>query len=138
VNLTACFGLSFNGNCEEAFEFYARCLDGKLAYMLHWGESPMAADAPPEWGGKVFHARLTIGGIDLTGADAKPGTYEAPRGFSVLIGMEDPAEVERVFHALAEGGTVGMPLQETFWAKRFGAVTDRFGLSWTLNCEQAS
>jgi len=135
--MTACFGLSFDGNCEAAFELYARTLNGKLVYLLRWGDSPMAKDAPPEWAGKIFHARLTIGGIDLTGADTLPDKYEAPRGFSILIGIPDPDEVERAFHALAEGGSVTMPLQETFWAKRFGAVTDRYGLPWTINCEQA-
>jgi PhnB protein len=69
------------------------------------------------------------------GADAPPGRYEAPKGFSVSIGIKDPVEAERIFHALAEDGTVQMPIQKTFWASRFGMLVDRFGIPWMVNCE---
>jgi len=136
MNLNPRIGLSFDGRCEAAFQFYERCLNGKIVFMLRWGESPMATDAPAEWKGKILHASLVIGDTTLLGADALPGSYESPRGFSVLLSPQDPDETERLFGALAEGGTVRMPLQKTFWASRFGAVTDRFGVPWTLNCEK--
>ena len=104
--------------------------------MLRWGESPMAKDAPAEWRGKICHATLVIGDTALAGADVLPGSYESPRGFGLLLSLDDPGEAERLFCALAEGGTVRMPLQETFWAHRFGVLTDPFGLQWDINCEK--
>src|SRR5437016_3379977 len=137
MNLSPRIGLTFDGQCEAAFKFYERCLDGKIAFMLRWGESPMAKDAPVEWSGKIFHARLDIGDTALLGADVLPGTYESPRGFGLLLSPEEPAETERLFHTLAENGTIRMPLQETFWARRFGVVTDQFGIQWDINCENS-
>jgi PhnB protein len=98
----------------------------------------MAKDAPAEWQQKIMHARLAVGDTELLGADALPGTYESPRGFSILISPSTPAEADSVFHTLAANGIVGMPLQETFWTSRFGVVTDEFGITWTINCEKAA
>src|SRR6266849_5426847 len=137
MNLNPRIGLSFDGQCEAAFKFYEQCLNGKITFMLRWGESPMAKDAPAEWRGKILHARLVIGDTALLGADALPGSYESPRGFSVLLSLDDLGETERLFGALAENGTVRMPLQETFWAHRFGVVTDQFGIAWTINYEKS-
>jgi PhnB protein len=137
MNLNPRIGLSFDGQCEAAFKFYERCLNGKIAFMLRWGESPMAKDAPAEWRGKIFHATLVIGDTALLGADVLPGSYESPRGFGLLLSLDDPGETERLFSALAENGTVRMPLQETFWAHRFGALTDQFGIPWDINYEKS-
>lgn len=124
--------LSFDGQCEAAFRFYERCLGGSITFLLTWGDSPMAKDAPPDWAAKVLHASLSLGGLVLAGAD--PLHYERPQGFTLLLGLTDSGDAERIFNALAEGGTVGVPLQETFWASRYGWVTDRFGIPWTINC----
>ena len=130
------FSLTFDGRCEAAFKFYERCLGGKITFMLTWGDSPMAKDAPPEWGGKILHTTLTVGEIHLHGVDVVHGAYQAPRGFSILLGTGELGDAEKVFHALAENGTVRVPLQETFWALRFGSVTDQFGIQWEVNCEK--
>lgn len=127
--------LSFNGQCEAAFRFYEQRLDGTIAFMLTWGNSPMAADAPPGWDAKIAHATLKIGDTDVAGSDVPSDRYEQPRGFQVVLGMDDPVAAEHVFHALAENGTIAMPLQQTFWAKRFGVVIDQFGIPWSINCE---
>ena len=127
--------LTFNGHCEEAFRLYERCLRGEITFLLKWGDSPMAKDAQPEWSGKVLHASLTIGDTVFSGGDVL--LYEPPRGFAITLGLSDPAEAERLFDALAENGTVTVPLQETFWALRFGSVIDRFGIPWSINCEKA-
>src|SRR5262249_25197561 len=124
MNLNPRIGLSFDGRCEAAFRFYERCMNGKLEFMLRWGESPMAKDAPAEWRDKILHARLVVGDTALLGADALPGTYTAPQGFSVLLSLNDSVETDRLFNALAENGTVSMPLQETFWARHFASVVD--------------
>ncbi len=128
--------LLFDGQCEAAFRFYERCLDGKIVTMLPHRGSPMADQTPPERLDHIMHARLTVGDKVLMGSDAPPDHYEAMKGFSVTLGIEDPAEAERIFHLLAENGTVRMPIQKTFWALRFGMLVDRFGTPWMINCEQ--
>jgi PhnB protein len=105
--------------------------------MLRHGESPMAEQVPPEWRDRIMHARLVVGDKVLMGSDAPPDHYEQPRGFSVSIGIDDPGEAERIFQAMAEKGTVRMPLQKTFWALRFGMLVDQFGIPWMVNCEGA-
>jgi PhnB protein len=135
MKLSPSLSLVFDGQCEAAFTLYARALNGTFAFMLTWGDSPKAADVPPEWGAKLYHATLNIGGVVITGGDVAPGTYQAPRGFSIALDMDDAAGADRVFQALSEGGRIDMPLQQTFWAKRFGVFVDRFGIPWTINCE---
>lgn len=129
--------LTFNGQCEAAFKFYEQCLGGKIVMMMTHGDSPMAEQTAEAWRDKILHAQLTIGDIVLMGSDAPPDYFEKPQGFSVNLQFEDIAETERVFQALAEGGTVRMPIQETFWAKRFGMFVDRFGTPWMVNCSEA-
>ncbi len=72
------------------------------------------------------------------GSDSPPAQHERPQGFAISLSVNDPAEAERIFQALAENGTVNMPLQQTFWATRFGMLVDQFGTPWMLNCEQAA
>ena len=127
--------LAFNGQCRAAFELYQRVLGGKIEMMLTHGESPMADKTPPEWRERIMHARLIVGEQALMGADSPPEYYEGNKGFSVSIGVENTATAERVFNGLAEGGTVRMPLQKTFWAASFGMLIDRFGIPWMINCE---
>lgn len=129
--------LSFNGKCEEAFRFYERCLGGKITVMLTYGESPAAAQTSPEGHNRIIHCTLSLGEQRLTGADVLPGHYEKPQGFSVFLNV-DTADGERIFNELADDGTVQMPMQQTFWAERFGMVIDRFGTPWIVNCRRSS
>jgi PhnB protein len=129
--------LYFDGQCEAAFKFYEKCLDGKIEGIFPFGASPMAKDVPADWQNKVMHATLVIGDQTLMGADAPPDRYQKPEGFSVSIGLKDVAKAERIFKSLSEGATVTMPIQETFWAARFGMLTDQFGIPWMINCEKA-
>jgi PhnB protein len=128
--------LVFDGRCQEAFQFYEKLLGGKIVSLFPHRGSPAEGHVPPEWLDKIMHARLSIGDNLLMGSDAPPDRFKPPQGFSVNISIADPAEAERIFHALEEKGTVGMPIQETFWALRFGMVTDRFGIPWMINCEK--
>ena len=130
--------LFFKGDCEEAFRFYERVLGGRIVAMLTHEGTPSAEHTPAEWRSKIIHARMVVGDQVLMASDAPPGHQEdAMKGFSINVGVDDPAEAERIFHALAEGGTVRMPIQETFWAVRFGMLVDRFGTPWMVNCEKA-
>jgi PhnB protein len=97
-------------------------------------DAPTAAQMTPEWRGKIRHACLLVGTREFMGADRRPEAYEVPKGFSVLVGFINPAEAERVFQALTVGGTVTAPFGETFWAQRFGMLTDQFGIPWMINC----
>ncbi len=130
--------LLFNGDCEEAFKFYEQCLGAKIEGMITNGESPMAAETPPERHNKILHARLTLDGQTLMGSDAPPERYDEPTGIWVSLGIEKREEAERIFGALSENGKMVMPIQETFWAIRFGMVIDRFGIPWMVNCERAA
>ena len=128
--------LLFNGQCEAAFKFYEQCLGGKIEGMFPYAGTPAEEHVSPEWRNKIMHARITVDTCVLMGADAPPDRSDGPaRGFSVHLGLQDPHEAERIFHALAENGTVRMPLQTTFWAAKFGMLVDRFGIPWMINCE---
>lgn len=130
--------LAFDGQCREAFQFYEKVLGGNIAFMQTIGESPMAAQMPPEAHGRVMHVTLHIGDQVLQGADAPPGQFTKPAGFCVAVHYEDVADGERVFRALAENGKVQMPFQPTFWAKGFGMLIDRFGIPWIVNADQTA
>jgi len=126
--------LSFKGDCEAAFKFYEQCLGARVGAIFRYGGSPLAGQVPADWSDKVMHGNLTFGEQVLQGADVAPDAYVEPKGFSFSIQLTDTSEAERIFRELAENGTVMMPLQETFWAARFGIVVDRFGISWLINC----
>jgi PhnB protein len=104
--------------------------------MVTHGETPMAKHVSPEWQTKIVHARLLVGQTPSMGSDAPPEHYQEMKGFSVSLGIDDPA-AGGVFHALAEKGTAEMPIQKTFRALRFGMLVDRFGTPWMINCEEA-
>ena len=129
--------LSFKGDCEAAFKFYEKCLGGKIVALVPHTGTPAEQHVPPEWRNKIMHARLTVGDEVLMGSDAPPDRYEQPKGFSVTLQVDKPADAERMFNALAGKGNVTMPIQKTFWAERFGMVVDRFGIPWMINCEQS-
>ena len=128
--------LFFNGQCEAAFKFYAELLGGKILAMMTHAGTPAENQVPPEWREKIIHARMVIGEQLLMGSDAPPGHFHQPQGFSVSLMIDKPEDAERIFHTLAENGTVKMPLQKTFWAIRFGMLVDRFGIPWMVNCEE--
>ena len=129
--------LVFDGRCKEAFSFYEKVLGGKIQFMMTYGESPMADQMPAGTSDYVMHASIAVGDTVLLGADAPPGRYGTPQAFDVCISPDSVADGERIFNALAEGGSIEMPFEKTFWADRFGMVTDRFGIPWMINCGSA-
>ncbi|MGA7304227.1 MAG: VOC family protein [Rhodothermales bacterium] len=126
--------LTFNGDCREAFEFYADVLNGKIEAMISHADSPIAGEVPPSWQDAIMHAYLVADDVQLMASDAPGDHYARPAGLHVSLHVESPGEADRIFGTLAEGGSVTMPMQETFWAKRFGMVVDRFGIPWMVNC----
>jgi len=121
--------LDFDGDCAEAMAFYAKVFRGVIISRMTHGEAPAASAMPKD---RIMHCALDSGGALLMAADSPPGT-QVTRG-CVNAQVTDPEEAERIFAALSEGGQVQMPLQETFWAQRFGLLTDRYGKGWMVNC----
>lgn len=131
--------LNFGGDCREAFEFYETVLGGTISMIMPYADMPPGEDdfvLPEGWEDKVMHVSLQVGDVTLMGSDMPGDQYIVPQGIHISLSIETPEQAETVFAALSESGTVTMPLMETFWAHRFGTVTDRFGTPWMINCEK--
>lgn len=128
--------LVFNGHCREAFSFYETLFNGKIIFMQNHGESPVADEVPAEWHEKIMHAYMTIGDQEIMASDSPPDQYKAPQGTYISLQIDEVEEAERVYHALAEQGSIHMSLEKTFWAKRFAMLADRFGVLWMINCSE--
>jgi len=128
--------LHFNGNCEEALKFYEKALGMKLAFLLRYGEAPKGVECSKELAAKIMHGRIVAGNNVIMASDCPPDRYSPQAGFSISINVETPAEADKYFKALSEGASIVMPIEETFWAQRFGMLIDKFGVSWMVNCEK--
>jgi PhnB protein len=139
--------LSFPGNTRAVFAFYARALGATVEAMLTWGEVPPPPAVPASAEGcgptarppadAIMHASLLLpGGARLMAGDVPPGMpFDGIRGAMLALQYDTVAEAERAFAALAEGGSITMPLAPTFWARSFGMLTDRHGVAWAVNGE---
>ena len=127
--------LLYDGDCEAAFRYYAKVLGGEIEMLMTHEQAPPDMPCPPNWKEKIMHARMNFDGEVLMGSDAPPGRFSKPQGFSVSIEIDNPARADTIFQALADGGTVTMPITKTFWAQRFGMCVDQFGIPWMVNCE---
>ena len=128
--------LGFDGQCEVAFKHYEKVLGGKILMMMRNGDMPPGTPFPPGAEKRIVHARLKVGERLLMGGDAPPGRASKPQGFCANVMVDTAAEAERIFRELGEGGTIQMPIAETFWATRFGMLIDKFGVPWMVNCER--
>lgn len=128
--------LAFDGTCAEAMRFYARILHGTLGITTN-RETPFADRCSPDHLDRITHARLQLAdGTFLYAGDCPPGMpYQGIHGVSLALNYDSVVEAQQVFNALGEGGTVTMPFADTFWAKKFGMVKDRFGCHWIINGE---
>jgi len=122
--------VNFPGKCAEAFRFYEKHLGGKITMLMTHGQAPDQSKVNPAWKDLVLHARMSLGGTDLMGADIPQA--EAMRSAYLTLLVDSDAEAERVFAALGDGGQILMPIAETFFATRFGQVRDRFGVNWMI------
>jgi PhnB protein len=130
--------LTFDGNCEEAFNFYESVFGGKLGPVMRFSEMPQGdAQLPDEIKNRVMHVALPMTGRSvLMGSDSCPGfgpPLNAGNNFTVSVGPEDEDDARRIFDGLAAGGTVTMPLEKAFWGALFGMLTDKFGIQWMVN-----
>jgi PhnB protein len=126
----------FNGNCEEALNFYAKVLNGEIKHLMRFEGSPaqdMIADKQ-----KVLHAHFEANGLLFMASDSGDGGPQETSGGMVHLSLnfDDAEGIEKTFAALSEGGKITMPLQDTFWGARFGMLTDRFGMNWMFNYDK--
>jgi PhnB protein len=131
--------LNFEGQCEAAFQFYQQLLGGKIEGLFRYAGTPMESHVPPDWAQKIMHIRLVVDQSEIMGADSPPGRGgQGPaKRFCMSIGLTDQEQAKLLFSGLAEGGSIQMPLQPTFWAAQFSMLVDRFGIPWMINCEAA-
>jgi PhnB protein len=124
--------LFFEGRTEEALEFYKSRLGAQVQFMMRYKENPDPKYNPPNSAEKVMHSSFRIGDTHVMASDGNCSGKPSFQGFSLTFNAKDEADARKRFAALAEGGQVGMPLGETFFAKSFGMVADRFGLNWMV------
>ena len=122
--------VNFAGTCAEALRFYEKHLGARIGMMMTHGQAPDQSQVKAEWKDAVLHARMSIGGTELAGADIP--NAQPMRSAYLSLSVESDAEAERIFAALSEGGEVFMPMEDTFFASRFGQLRDRFGLNWMI------
>jgi PhnB protein len=122
--------VNFAGKCAEAFRFYEKHLGGTIGMMMTHGQAPDQTKVDPAWKDAVLHARLSVAGTELLGADIP--TAQPMRSAYLTLNVDSDTEAERIFKALSDGGEVFMPIQETFFATRFAQLRDRFGINWMI------
>lgn len=129
--------LSFQGQCREAFEFYAKVLGGTITAAMPYGEGPPDMPVGEQYKDWLMHCWLDVGDQSIMGADMDvdwaPNIDKPKNGFDVTLHTDDKAEAERWFNALSEGGKVSMPFAEVFWSPGFGSLVDKFGVPWMVN-----
>jgi PhnB protein len=126
----------FADNCREAFHFYQSLGIGTIESMIDHGGLPPGTPSDPARANMIMHAALTIGDGMIMASDSPPEWYRKPQGFNIHVTTADAAAAERLFAALSKDGDVQMPLEETFWALRFGACVDRFGIPWMVSADR--
>ena len=125
--------IAFKGNCREAIEFYKSALNADVLFTQTFGESPMSEMGPAN---NIMHSTIKVGdSIIMMCDDPRPDATAGDGIISLAIGLNDPARARQVFDNLAQGGSVIMPLEKTFWAEAFGMVNDKFGVKWMVNCD---
>jgi len=127
--------IAFNGNCEEAVNFYKECMGGEILYIGRYGDSPMKGKGPDN---AVMHCSLKIGDTVIMACDNMSDEHKITPGnnISLAVGSGDIAQAESIFDKMSADGNVTMPIQETFWAERFGMLTDKFGINWMFNVDK--
>ncbi len=126
--------LSFEGRAEEAIEFYKSTLGATVGMIMRFRDGPpeMQAQMSPEAKNKVMHAAFRVGDTELFATDGQCAGKTSFSGISLALNASSNGEAEKMFAALGQGGTVGVPMGETFFAHRFGIVTDKFGVAWMV------
>jgi PhnB protein len=128
--------LFFDGRCEEAIEFYRNAVGAEVSMLMRFKDSPDQSMVTPGTENKVMHASVKIGETDVMASDGRCTGQTNFQGFGLALSAANPAEAERMFTALGNGGQVQMPLTKTFFSPSFGMVADRFGVTWMVMATQ--
>jgi PhnB protein len=132
--------LFFNGRCDEALEFYRKALGAEVEMVMRFDESPEPPPPgmlPPGFEKKVMHAAFRVRGVALMASDGCGGDSKFD-GFRLALAVPAEADARRAFDALADGGSVQMPLTKTFWSPCYGMLTDKFGVGWMVTVPGAA
>ena len=129
--------LNYGGNCAEAFRFYEEHLGGRIGMMMKHGEMPDPSKVMPGMQDAVLHAQMTIGDTVIMASDVPSDRFKPMRSAYLSLLVDSDAEAERIYALLSDGGQIFMPMEETFFARRFAMLRDRFGTSWMLLHERA-
>jgi PhnB protein len=132
--------INYNGNAEEAFTFYKSVFGGEFAMVQRFKDTPESDKLSAEDREKIMHIALPIGNDVLMATDAVESMghkLEEGNNFHLTISPDSKEEAARLFNGLSAGGTVTMPLQDTFWGAYFGMLKDKFGIQWMVNYDQA-
>jgi PhnB protein len=124
--------LVFSGQCCGAFAFYEATFNSKIQMCMKYGDAPGEMPVPPDFKDKVMHMSMQLGSALLMGCDAPPDKRSPMGGFQISLSLTDEAEVKRLYAALSDGGSMQMPLMQTFWSPLFGMCTDKFGVAWMI------
>lgn len=127
--------LFFDGRCDEAIDFYKKTLGAKVDMLMRWKDSPEKSMCTPGNENKVMHSSLTIGETRVMASDGRNTGKPEFKGFALSVNAKDDADADRMFNALADGGSVVMPLDKTFFSPRFGMTMDKFGVCWMVIVE---
>lgn len=127
--------LNFNGNCRDAMTFYQACLGGELSLQTV-GESPMAGNMPAEAKDRIMHASLIKGGLVLMGSDMMGAELKSGNQITLSINCSNEEEINTFFANLSAGGQIQDPVADMFWGAKFGALIDKFGISWIVNYDK--
>jgi PhnB protein len=122
--------VNFAGHCVDAFRYYEQHLGGQIGMMMTHGDKPNPGGVDPTWKDKILHATMTVAGTELQGADIP--NAQPMRSAYLTLAVDSDADAERIHAALADGGSVFMRMQETFFASRFSQLRDRFGINWVI------
>ena len=125
----------FDGKCEEALDFYKGAIGAKVDMMMRFKEAPDQSQMQPNTGEKVMHASFHVGTTQVLASDGHCAGKPSFQGFGLALNAKDDAEAEKLFTAVGKGGQVLQPLTKTFFASKFGMVTDKFGINWMINCD---
>jgi PhnB protein len=127
----------FHGTCEEALNFYAACFGGEIVQLSRMSDAPSEHQVDTAWNNKVMHASFAAGDLKFMASDGRPGT--PPHGeddIALSVATTSVAEGQRVFNALAQGGTIEMPFEAAFWGGKFGQIVDKFGIQWMITAHE--
>lgn len=124
--------LNYGGNCEQALRFYEQHLNGRITMLMRRAEQPDQPITWPGWESSIQYAVMDLGETQLMASDVPPDRFQPMRSVYLTLTVDSPAEAERIWALLADGGQIFMRLEETFFAHRFGQLRDRFGTSWMI------